>query len=322
MFLHRRPSLEARRAMSESALKLGEDTSCVACHSEVVECKGVIKEMVGQNFVNPVASGNCAILAAVSAIDGKIMIPDQGGWRGFKDYPDLMGKEVCILETDLGVVNTDALDSELRKHNPGGLFLTSFAGYIAEQDIKEIAKICRENSVYLIEDTSGAIGDKILARGDADITICSTGAPKIVNVLSGGFVSTNHKEILDMSARVASACRISPVICAGITEELKNAPDIVERLVKYSAILKEELEDVVHRDSRGVCAGFETDDPKRFVKRARENGLVTDANQGFLTACPRYERFLKNGVVVELKKLDILNVTEEDIAKIAEILKT
>jgi hypothetical protein len=322
MFLHRRPSLEARRAMSESALKLGEDTSCVACHSEVVECKGVIKEMVGQKFVNPVASGNCAILAAVSAIDGKIMIPDQGGWRGFKDYPDLMGKEVCILETDLGVVNTDALDSELRKHNPGGLFLTSFAGYIAEQDIKEIAKICRENSVYLIEDTSGAIGDKILARGDADITICSTGAPKIVNVLSGGFVSTNHKEILDMSARVASACRISPVICAGITEELKNAPDIVERLVKYSAILKEELEDVVHRDSRGVCAGFETDDPKRFVKRARENGLVTDANQGFLTACPRYERFLKNGVVVELKKLDILNVTEEDIAKIAEILKT
>jgi hypothetical protein len=278
--------------------------------------------MVGQKFVNPVASGNCAILAAVSAIDGKIMIPDQGGWRGFKDYPDLMGKEVCILETDLGVVNTDALDSELRKHNPGGLFLTSFAGYIAEQDIKEIAKICRENSVYLIEDTSGAIGDKILARGDADITICSTGAPKIVNVLSGGFVSTNHKEILDMSARVASACRISPVICAGITEELKNAPDIVERLVKYSAILKEELEDVVHRDSRGVCAGFETDDPKRFVKRARENGLVTDANQGFLTACPRYERFLKNGVVVELKKLDILNVTEEDIAKIAEILKT
>lgn len=322
MFLHRRPSLEARRAMSESALKLGEDTSCVACHSEVVECKGVIKEMVGQKFVNPVASGNCAILAAVSAIDGKIMIPDQGGWRGFKDYPDLMGKEVCILETDLGVVNTDALDSELRKHNPGGLFLTSFAGYIAEQDIKEIAKICRENSVYLIEDTSGAIGDKILARGDADITICSTGAPKIVNVLSGGFVSTNHKEILDMSARVASACRISPVICAGITEELKNAPDIVERLVKYSAILKEELEDVVHRDSRGVCAGFETDDPKRFVKRARENGLVTDANQGFLTACPRYERFLKNGVVVELKKLDILNVAEEDIAKIAEILKT
>ncbi|MEE9564340.1 MAG: hypothetical protein V3V63_01380 [Candidatus Hydrothermarchaeaceae archaeon] len=322
MFLHRRPSLEARRAMSESALKLGEDTSCVACHSEVVECKGVIKEMVGQKFVNPVASGNCAILAAVSAIDGKIMIPDQGGWRGFKDYPDLMGKEVCILETDLGVVNTDALDSELRKHNPGGLFLTSFAGYIAEQDIKEIAKICRENSVCLIEDISGAIGDKILARGDADITICSTGAPKIVNVLSGGFVSTDHKEILDRSARVTSACRISPVICAGITEELKNAPDIVERLVKYSAILKEELEDVVHRDSRGVCAGFEIDNPKRFVKRARENGLVTDANQGFLTACPRYERFLKNGVVVELKKLDILNVIEEDIAKIAEILKT
>jgi hypothetical protein len=308
--------------MSKSALNLGEESSCYAGHIETAGCKGAIKEIVGQKFVKLVSSGNCAILAAVSAIDGKVMIPDQGGWRGFKRYPELMGRDVCTLETDLGVVDTDTLDRELRKQKPSALFLTSFAGYIAEQYIKEIAKICRENSVYLVEDASGAIGDKTLAKGDADITICSTGAPKIVNVLSGGFISTDHMEILDKSGSVTSACKISPVTCAGITEELKNAQVIVETLLKYSAMLKEELDGVVHAGRRGVCVGFETDDPKTFVKRARENGLVTDINQGFLTICPKYDRFLKSGVVVELKKLDILEMTEADIAKIVEILKT
>ncbi|MEE8432520.1 MAG: hypothetical protein V3S16_14830, partial [Candidatus Desulfatibia sp.] len=174
-------------------------------------------------------------------------------------------------------------------------------------------------SVYLVEDASGAIGDGVLARGDADITVCSTGAPKILNVLSGGFVSTDHGEIIN--AAVSAACRISPVTCAGIIEELKNASRVVETLVRYSAMLKEELGGVVHRDCRGISVGFETGDPKNFAKRARENGLVTDLNRGILTTCPRYERFLKKGVAVELKKLDILEVTEDDIAKIAEILK-
>ncbi len=322
MFPHRRPCPSARKAMSESALKLGEAYGSYSDHEEIKECTKSIAKAVGQKFVKPVSSGNCAIFAVVSAIDGKVMIPDQGGWRGFRDYPELMGREVCTLETDLGVVDTETLDSELRRQRPRALFLTSFAGYIAEQNIKEIATICRENSVYLVEDASGAIGDGVLARGDADITVCSTGAPKILNVLSGGFVSTDRGGIIDAAAGVSAACRISPVTCAGIIEELKNAPKVVETLVRYSALLKEELGGVVHRDLRGISVGFETDDQKNFAKRARENGLVTNLNQGILTTCPRYERFLKKGVVVELKKLDILEVTEDDIAKIAEILKT
>jgi hypothetical protein len=307
--------------MSEASKRIGEKAVCPACQSEVIECKDAIKKVVGQEIVKPVASGNCAILAACSGIDGKIMIPDQGGWRGFKEYPDLLGREVCPLETELGVVDVDALDGELKKWKPGALFLTSFAGYIAEQDIAEIAKICRENSVYLVEDASSAVGDKLLAKGHCDITVCSTGYPKIVNVLSGGFISTDHEEIIDMASSVLSACKISPVTCAGITEELKNAPAIVETLVKYSAIIKEELAGVVHAGRRGVCVGFETDDPKTLIKKARGNGLLTDKNQGFLTMCPRYERFQKKGVVVELKKLDVLEMTDDDIAKIVEILK-
>jgi hypothetical protein len=320
MFPQRTPSEEARIAMSEAAMKIGEKSSCIACHDEVIECKDAIKEAVGQKFVKPVASGNCAILAAVSAIKGKVMIPDQGGWRGFKEYPELMGRELCTLPTDFGVVDTDMLDGHLKKEKPNMLLLTSFAGYIAEQGIKEIAKICKENSVYLVEDASSAIGDNVLGKGDADVTICSTGAPKIVNVLSGGFISTSHKEIAGRWNPVTSACRISPVTCAGIVEELENAPKVVDALIRYSAILKDKLQGVVHKDKRGVSVGFEVDEPMAFAKKARKNGLLTDCNQGFLTTCPKYERFLKRGVVVELKKLDVLKMTTDDIAKIAETL--
>jgi hypothetical protein len=222
---------------------------------------------------------------------------------------------------DLGIVDTGALDENLKKEKPGVLLLTSFAGYIAEQDIKEIGKICSENSVLLVEDASSAVGDKLLAKGDADITVCSTGAPKILNVLSGGFISTDDKDIAGNWTRVASACKISPVTCAGIIEELKIAPDVFETLIRYSAIIKEELEGVVHADRRGISVGIEVNDPMAFAKRARKNGLITDRDQGFLTTCPRYERFNKNGIVVELKKLDVLEMTESDIAKIAETLK-
>jgi len=321
MFPHRRPCEKARKAMSESASELGRDWGSFAAHSEVKDVKGAISRMVGMEFVKPLSSGNCAILAAISAISGKIMIPDQGGWRGFKRYGELMGRELTLLETDLGVIDTDTLDAELKKHEPQALFVTSFAGYIAEQDIKEIGKICRENSVYLVEDASGAIGDEILAQGDADITVCSTGAPKIVNVLSGGFLATGSMEIIDKSMSIVQACKISPVTCAGIKVELENAPKVVETLVKYSNIIKGELENVVHADKRGVSVGLLVDDPITFAKRVRKNGLVTDLNQGLLTVCPKYDRFLKNGVVVELKKLDILRMSEDDITRIVEILK-
>jgi hypothetical protein len=104
MFPQRTPSEMARRAMSEAALKLGVDSNCIACHDETKECKDAIKGVVGQKFVKPVSSGNCAIFAAVSATGGKVMIPDQGGWRGFKEYPELLGRELCALEMTSGLL--------------------------------------------------------------------------------------------------------------------------------------------------------------------------------------------------------------------------
>jgi hypothetical protein len=324
-FPHRKPSLRAREAMAKAALNLGTESEYATRHKERNKALKQISAVTRHRHVKLVSSGDCAIFAVAKAINGKIMIPDQGGWKGFKYYPQLLGLEVCEVPTNLGMIDPSLLVKEIGEENPKALFLTSFAGYIAEQDFKEIARVCKENEVMLVEDASGAIGDKRLGNGKySDVILCSTGAPKIINLTIGGFFSTNKREIIDNSIEITSACKLSPVICAGIIEELKKARERIEALVNYSNVLKEELSTAVHKERRGICAGFELRDknPRAFALEARKKGLMTDFNQGFLTTCPRYERFLRKGIVVELKKLDVLEISEEDAVRIAAILKS
>jgi hypothetical protein len=66
---------------------------------------------------------------------------------------------------------------------------------------------------------------------------------------------------------------------------------------------------------------LELEDPRRFTAMAKEKGLMTDLGYTFLTSCPRYERFLKPGVVVELKRLDVLEMGEERVLEMAGILR-
>lgn len=334
-FPHVKPSREAREAMSAAALEL--DSLCCAHKSVELKALEAVSKATKHKYVKLVSSGSAALMAALKGLDtvgsakairsclrnGKVIIPDQGAWSGFKKYPKLFGIEAVEIPTNLGLIEPEALVDEIKKHKPKGMLLTSFAGYIAEQDVKEISSACRENGVLLVEDASGAIGDERLADGRyADVIVCSTGSPKILNVLSGGFISTNNRSVLDNSVEIINACKISPVTCAGIVEELKRSAQVVRALVKYSRELKEELDDVVHREKRGVCFGFELKgDPAKFIQCAKEKGLKTEFGTSFLTQCPRYDRFMKRGVVVELKKLDILNVEYERIIDIARILK-
>lgn len=328
-FPHVKPSREAMEAMSAAALEL--DTTCCAHKSiELRETLEAVSRATKHRYVKFVSSGSAAVLAALKGVGGKVIIPDQGAWTGFRKYPKLLGMEAVEIPTNLGVIDPKILLDEIKKHEPRGLLLTSFAGYIAEQNVKEISAVCRENGVLLVEDASGAIGDEKLADGRyADIIVCSTGSPKILNVLSGGFISTNDRSILDSSLEIIRACKISPITCAGITEELRRAAQVVKALVKCSAELKDEIARasrtsfaVVHKEKRGVCFGFELDgSPAEFIMRAREKGLKTEFDSTLLTSCPRYERFMRKGIVVELKKLDILNIEYERIMDIAKILR-
>jgi hypothetical protein len=307
--------------MGRAAEKLGSVEFDV--EKETQEAKKALAGVTGHEHVELLSSCDAALMLVSRALKGKIMIPDQGGWKSFKALPRLFGLEVREIKTRLGLIDPESLAEEIRKERPKALFLTSFAGYIAEQPLGEIHEVCEEAGVLLVEDASGAIGDGKLGKAEnADIIVGSMGAPKVVNLYAGGFVSTDRADILEGGRELIRACKISPITSAGIVEELKAAPEVIHVLIGYADVLKNELETAIHRGRRGVCVGLELDGrPKAIAKRAYERGLRTDQGAPLLTPCPEYNRFLKPGLTIELKKLDVLRIGEEDILKIAEVLK-
>ena len=186
----KKPSRETQMAMSKVAI--GEDSQDY--HSLAEE---KLAGMNNHSYAKLVNSGNSAILAAMNSIDGAILIPDQGAWNGFKQIAKFLNKDLITVKTDKGLVNLDGLNESIissseeniidldDENNKSALFLTSFAAYTAEQDLKAICDFAQKNNILVVEDASGAIGDyeNRLANGNySDIIIGSTGSPKIVNV--------------------------------------------------------------------------------------------------------------------------------------------
>lgn len=265
-----------------------------------------IGNITGHKHVNIVNSGNSAILAVMSTFKDKILIPDQGGWIGFKKIAEFLHIETVKVPTNLGLMDPDVLEEIIMKHNPKALFLTSFAGYIAEQPIKQLYEVCNEKDVVLVEDASGAVGDKKrrLANGDhAHVIIASTGFPKIINVGNGGFISTDNYNIFKDAKIILNSTKADPITCAGISEEIKNAPEVLSKTMKACKILKKKFKSAIHKNKRGITVALSVDDPKRVGYELRKR-LKTD-RRSIITICPRYERIMADAVCIEIKNLDL-----------------
>ncbi|MCX6706615.1 MAG: DegT/DnrJ/EryC1/StrS family aminotransferase, partial [Candidatus Woesearchaeota archaeon] len=167
-----------------------------------------LKELTRHANVKILNSGNAAIFAAAYIISRActkklVLVPDQGGWMSFSTYPLIFGLNVKEIKTDRGII--DLKDLEENAKGAGALFVTSFAGYYAEQPMKEISKICRKNSCLLVEDASGSIGDKILCNGEySDIIVGSFGKWKAADLGSGGFISSSTKDYFENSREIFS----------------------------------------------------------------------------------------------------------------------
>ncbi len=321
MELHfKKPSKEARRAMCDAAIRI--DHASNRGFNEVKIAQDSISEITGHEHVKIVNSGNSAILAAMSSFKGKIMIPDQGGWIGFKNIAEFIGLEVVEVSTEHGIINPDTLEDIASKYKPEALFITSFAGYIAEQPVKEIFEVCNDNKIVLVEDASGGIGDKDKKLGNgshAHVIVASTGSPKIINVGNGGFISTNDNALFKNSKTILKTLRADPITCVGISEEIKNSPFILSKTIEACDIVKKEFESAVHADKRGITVALETDDPKKAGYLLRQK-LKAD-ERSIITVCPRYERVMMDAVCLEIKNLDLQCLENDTLKEIIQIVK-
>lgn len=320
---YRRPSAETRKVMSNVALNLKHMPGNK--YEEIIHAEECIRDMSGHEHARVVNSGNSAILSVMSTFTNEIMIPDQGGWVGFKKMAKFLGLKVSEIPTILGVVDIEVLEEMIHKINPEAFFITSFAGYMAEQPINEIYNICEDMGVVLVEDASGSIGDSTgkMCNGDhAHVIVASTGSPKTVNVGNGGFVSTNDAEIISSSRDILKTLQADPVTCAGISSEIGNAGRIFSKTVESCNILKRELNKfrtVFHSNKRGLNVAIPDNNPKKFGYQLRNQLDVVGG--GIITVCPRYDRIKSKAVCIEIKNLDINCMIPENIENILQILK-
>ena len=326
----KKPSMETQMAMSKVAS--GEDNQ--EYHTLAEE---KLASMINHSYAKLVNSGNSAILSAMNSIEGAILIPDQGAWNGFKQIANFLNKDLITVKTNKGLIDLDNLNESIisssknnvidlnDEKNKSALFLTSFAAYTAEQDIKEISEFVHEHNILLVEDASGAIGDndKKLANGNcSDIIIGSTGSPKIVNVEDGGFITTNDSDFFEKSKLLLKTNKASNITACGIYNELDFAHENLKKNIDACLYLKESIDktnfNVFHKDKRGINVILEAEDSKSLSYKLRHEFALD--SHGMITKCPNYNRLKEKAVAIEIKNLDISCLEKDNLDEIISIL--
>ena len=304
MFKFKSPSQKTLEIMSEVAkgnIERNFEKSCI----------DKISDLTTKEHVKITSSGNNSIFIALSAIKGDIIIPDQGGWHGFKQIAKFLDKNIITLKTDAGLISTDYLD-ELEISDESALIFTSFAGYTAEQDIKSIVSYCKNNSITTIEDASAGIGDSEKKLGcHSDIILASTGSPKIINVGSGGFIATNNKDVFTSTALPQKLSKTTEIICSGIDNEIDNVGKNLELSLNATEHVKKHIPNTLHADKRGINVIIPHENSKSICWDLKKT-LTTDKS-GIITTCPNYNRVKQKAICIEIKNLDYDCLEKENL---------
>ncbi len=259
-----------------------------------------IKEYTKHKNVILTNSGNLAIFAALyfakQAGYKELLIPDQGGWLTYKDYPQIIGLKLKELKTDYGLIDI----KELSKHKNKALIFPSIAGYFAEQDLEQISKICKKNNLLLIEDASPCFSDDKLCNGLlSDIIVCSFGKWKIVDNHHGGFISVKNKSLI--KKEIKSIIKPIELNFDKLLKNIKKANKRLNKLYQLAKKVKIDLTmlnlEVLHPDKRGINVVV------RYNKQLQDIKQYCKDNNYEFTLCPRYIRVNEKAVSIELKRL-------------------
>lgn len=312
MFRFKTPSNETLEIMSEVAKGNVEKDYEESCVSK-------IKDLTGKNHVKMTSSGNNSIFIALSSVEGDIIIPDQGGWHGFKQIAKFLNKNVMSLKTDLGIIDVDCMD-DLDIQDSSALIFTSFAGYTAEQDVKSICKYCKSNGILTIEDASAGIGDRECNLGkNSDIILASTGSPKMINVGSGGFISTDDEDVFKKTTLPQKLSKTSQIVCSGIDNELNQVKNNLEASLNATSYVKKHIPNVIHASKRGINVIIPNDNSKSICWDLKKS--LTIDKSGFITNCPNYNRVKQKAICIEIKNLDYQCLKKEYLDIIIDEVK-
>ncbi|PAV07200.1 PLP-dependent aminotransferase family protein [Methanosphaera cuniculi] len=278
-------------------------------------------------------SANSCIFTVLEAVDDTIAVPDMGGWNGVEKSAQILDKKIIKIPTDNAIINPKTLDEFIKQNTDiKTLYITALGAYNKQQSLPEISQICKKHDILLINDISGVMGDKTLTNPEyADIQITSTGTPKIVNIKNGGFIN-NITQKIKLNTHLIKTLKADNITCAGIKQEIPNAPHTLNKTRKANnylkQLIKKQLEDntdyyLIHpEDNKGINTIIKTPSKSKTKKLAYQirQQLKITQNKNIITTGPNNNRIKKPTINIEIKNLDPDSLTKENIEKLAMII--
>lgn len=263
------------------------------------EIKKQLIELTGCSNIKLVKNGNKAILYALRIAKRlgktKVFIQDQGGWITYYQYPMRLNLEVIKLKTNLGLIDKHELTARL--DDKSILLINSMPGYLALEDMDDIAAICREKGSMIINDITGSIGTDNAKFGD--IVVCSFGKDKPISYGGGGFIGVKNSDYFDIIVMQEISAG------AGLADRIKTMNN---RLADINVIRKQLIADLInlgfqekliHPSLHGINIAV------RFADETEKERVINYCNKNNMeyTICPRYIRVECDAVSIEIKRL-------------------
>lgn len=259
-----------------------------------------LKELTKHDYIEIVLKGDKAIWSALHLVKKKLLIPEEGGWLTYEKYPKKLNLQVEKVKCHNAIIDLEDLKQKVKTadvflyQNPGG--------YHAEQPMKEIYQICKENDCLVILDISGAIGTKLCGGDHADLTLSSFGRWKLVDAKAGGFISCKEESVFEQIKNTFEVLDEEEKLTL-INENLDDLPNRIKFLTERRNKVIDDLGDkfnIVNKNHLGfvIIVEFTTDDVKESI--------INYCNQNHLefTECPRYIRINKKAISIEIKRLE------------------
>ena len=263
-----------------------------------------LKEYTQHNNIFLCERGNKAILTALRIVkekypNGRILIPDQGGWITHFQYAEKLKFEIVKLKTNYGVIDLDILNENIK--DASEIIYSNPAGYYAEQPIKEIHRICKESNVMVILDISGCIGSDFYHGNFADIIVCSLGRWKPINLGYGGFISADN-DLFKNSKNYLENLEFKKDYYESLYKKLINLKRRYEFFENMNRKIKSDLKlfNIIHKNKNGINVIV------KFNNEEGKNKIINycEKNKYEFVECPKMIRVNSDAISIEVKRLE------------------
>ena len=190
-----KPSFEKEEA--DACYQYMLDDNYITEHKKTTELEKMICESVGTKHCHMTTSGTCAIILALMALDlqpgDEVIVPNYTMIATVNSVKFLGLIPVIVdVDKDTYTLNLDTIKTHMTDKTKCVLHVSLNNRY---KNMKDIASFCKENNIYLVEDSAQSLGCKIDGKNlgtFGDIGCFSLSTPKIISTGQGGFVVTDN----------------------------------------------------------------------------------------------------------------------------------